>query len=247
VIIKPNQALRIRATNNCRDNKGRERKAGEEWLVTDVGPYLPGPYEKLSPITNGHILDGETGVYVRVKNTFTDDKGLKQKAGTERLVTRKETEVFFPGVEEEVFQTVKLNHLTAIEYCIIKDPVNSKTGKNQLGAKELRKGPAQFFLLPGESIFEKKHTAQLIGPNYCLSLRAKEEHKDEQGVHRKPGDEWTVYGPMVYFPPMEVDIRGRYSAFISIWPLGIHIFSAFYLLLFIAGILYFIWKMVLRR
>jgi len=41
IIIEKNSALRIRAKKQCKDHKGIERKNGEEWLIRDLGFYLP--------------------------------------------------------------------------------------------------------------------------------------------------------------------------------------------------------------
>jgi len=103
IILKDNQAIKILAMNDCLDHQDRLRKAGEEWMVTQSGAYLPGPQEKLSPVINAYILDYETGLYVRAKKTFTDDRGNQRKAGEEWLVTREDAETFIPGVHEEVF------------------------------------------------------------------------------------------------------------------------------------------------
>lgn len=46
-IVKPNQALKIRARKAFVDREGKERKAGEEWLVRSVGAYLAGIHSSL--------------------------------------------------------------------------------------------------------------------------------------------------------------------------------------------------------
>ena len=49
-IIKPNEALRLRATRETKDRNGTARVAGEEWLVRKPGAYLPGYYDYFSNI-----------------------------------------------------------------------------------------------------------------------------------------------------------------------------------------------------
>ena len=44
VVIKTNQALRLRAERELTDSTGEKRKAGEEWLVRTTGSYLAGVY-----------------------------------------------------------------------------------------------------------------------------------------------------------------------------------------------------------
>ena len=38
-IVRPNQALRLRALKETKDRQGTPRVTGEEWLVDKVGPY----------------------------------------------------------------------------------------------------------------------------------------------------------------------------------------------------------------
>jgi major vault protein len=51
-VLKPNQALRLIARQNCTDRHGNRRRAGEEWLVRSEGAYLPGLDEEISGIIN---------------------------------------------------------------------------------------------------------------------------------------------------------------------------------------------------
>jgi len=45
--VAPNHALRLRAKQDLKDNKGVEHRTGEEWLVRDVGAYLTGIFEEV--------------------------------------------------------------------------------------------------------------------------------------------------------------------------------------------------------
>jgi len=47
LIIKPNQALKLRARKETTDREGNERKAGEEWLVKTTSAYLNGVDEEI--------------------------------------------------------------------------------------------------------------------------------------------------------------------------------------------------------
>ena len=55
-IIKPNQAIRLRARKECIDREGRARVTGEEWLVKKTGAYLPGAYEEVVDVVNAYVL-----------------------------------------------------------------------------------------------------------------------------------------------------------------------------------------------
>ena len=55
-IIKPNQAIKLRARKECIDREGNARVTGEEWLVKKTGAYLPGAYEEVVDIVNAYVL-----------------------------------------------------------------------------------------------------------------------------------------------------------------------------------------------
>jgi hypothetical protein len=46
-VIRPNQAIRLRARKETIDRQGVARVTGEEWLVKKTGAYLPGAYEEV--------------------------------------------------------------------------------------------------------------------------------------------------------------------------------------------------------
>lgn len=60
--------------------------------------------------------------------------------------------MFIPDVYEVVVGMVKITTLTNREYCVVLDPVDLTTGKQQFGKRELRIGEQSFFLLPGEEL-----------------------------------------------------------------------------------------------
>lgn len=78
-------------------------------------------------------------------------------------------------------------------------------------AGELRKGPANFFLEPGESLetggIQQVH---VLAEDEALLLRTLEqlEDVDDDGapVKRSPGDRWMVYGPRDFIPAVEVRV-----------------------------------------
>ena len=44
-VIRPNQAIKLRARKETIDREGNPRVTGEEWLVKKTGAYLPGTYQ----------------------------------------------------------------------------------------------------------------------------------------------------------------------------------------------------------
>eukprot|EP01127_Copromyxa_protea_P024609 TRINITY_DN978_c0_g1_i2.p1 TRINITY_DN978_c0_g1~~TRINITY_DN978_c0_g1_i2.p1 ORF type:complete len:357 (+),score=62.69 TRINITY_DN978_c0_g1_i2:159-1073(+) len=172
IVLGPNRALHLKATDDCNDWKGVPRKAGEEWIVRTVGAYLPEVYEEVVSELTGKVLNYKTGLHIRAKRTFTNEDGIKRKAGDEWLVTWEDTEVYFPGINEAIIQETPLKVLTHNQYCIITNPYDPETRKLRLGATKLQKGPATFFLQPGETISEVK-TARILKANQGLWLTAK--------------------------------------------------------------------------
>jgi major vault protein len=55
-IIKPNQAIKLRARKECVDRDGQSRFTGEEWLVKKTGAYLPGAYEEVVDTVQAYVL-----------------------------------------------------------------------------------------------------------------------------------------------------------------------------------------------
>jgi len=220
--LKSIEALRVRAINDCKDYKGRDRRAGEEWLVKLEGLYLPQVNEKVVEKIKAQILTPKNAIQVRAKNKFTDEKGDVHKAGTEWLVTHNDTEIYFPDVYEEITRKVDLIVLGPHDYCIISDPVD-ETGKPQLGSQKMIKGHTKFFLKPGETLKEI-NAAILLAPQQGLWLTSKEEFRDDKGVKRRPGDLWLVTGPGEYWKPIEAVITYHVSSVIHIESLGIYIF-----------------------
>ena len=55
-IIRPNQAIKLRARKECVDREGHARVTGEEWIVKKTGAYLPGAYEEVVDTVNAFVL-----------------------------------------------------------------------------------------------------------------------------------------------------------------------------------------------
>jgi major vault protein len=56
VILKPNEAVRLRAKKEMTDRDGVERETGEEWLNRTVGSYLPLAYEEVVSTVKAYVL-----------------------------------------------------------------------------------------------------------------------------------------------------------------------------------------------
>jgi major vault protein len=206
LVIKPNQALKLRARKACVDRATHtERKAGEEWLVRKSGAVLPGVDEEVVETVNSYILTDKKALHLKANRTFTDVFGKERKAGEEWLVTSADAETHIPDVYEQVVGEVKITTLNNRQYCVVLDPVGPN-GKPQLGQKQLRKGETSFFLRPGESLESGITDVYVLAEEEALLLRAKETYvSDTKNVHQ-PGDRWMIYGPCDYVPPVQVEI-----------------------------------------
>jgi major vault protein len=47
----------VRALRETKDNKGKDRSAGEEWIIRDIGFYIPGIDEEVVEVIDGQIIN----------------------------------------------------------------------------------------------------------------------------------------------------------------------------------------------
>eukprot|EP00741_Cyanophora_paradoxa_P023322 tig00000254_g22529.t1 len=213
-IVKPNQALRLRARKACKDRNNAPRKAGEEWLMRDEGAYLTAVDEEVVSIVEAYVLTEKKALHLIATRTFTDVFGRERKAGEQWLVTIKDAETHIPDVYEQVVGEVNLTTLSNRQYVVVLDPYDAN-GKQQLGKREIRKGEDSFFLQPGERLEAGIQNVYILGEEEALLLKAREEISDDQsleageGVVRKPGDRWLIRGPRDYVPDVRVDVVER--------------------------------------
>jgi len=215
-VIKENQALKLRSRLDLTDASGKGRKAGEEYLVRTVGAYIPDVNEEIVETVKAIVLTEKKALQLRATRTYTDTFGKARKAGDEWLITIKDTETHIPDVNEAVVGEVPLTTLSNRQYCVVLDPVDRVSGKNQLGKRELRKGEATFFLRPGERLEAGIQNVYILGSEEALLLRAREVYVDNSNakapVKHLPGDLWMIYGPTDFVPSVEVEVVERRKA-----------------------------------
>jgi major vault protein len=209
IIVKPQQALKLRARRELLSKDGIERKAGEEWLIRTCGAYLPSVDEELIDTVQAYVLTPLKALHLRANTTFTDIFNVERKAGEEWLVTSDMAETHIPDVYEIVVGEVPITTLTNRQWTVVVDPIG-KDGRPQLGKRELRKGELCFFLRPGERLEEGVKNVYVLGEQEALLLRSKEEYVDvETKKKHMPGDRWMVYGSCDFIPPVEVEVIER--------------------------------------
>ena len=210
-VIKPNQAIKLRARKECTDRSGSNRVTGEEWIVKQTGAYLPGAYEEVVSVVDAYVLTEKKALHLRAIRTFVDDFNKKRLNGEEWLITFSDTDTHIPSVYEELVQIVLVTVLSSRQYAVILDPIGTD-GKPQLGKKKLVKGEKSFFLQPGEKLERGIQDFYVLMEDEGLILKCNEDFEDEQKIKRVPGDRWMIKGPTDYVPPVEVEVLSRRKA-----------------------------------
>lgn len=210
-VIKPQQAIKMKAVRELTDQHGNLRKAGEEWLVKEQGSYLPGVYETVVAVAKARVLTEKKALHLRASHTFTDCYGNERKAGQEWIVTNTDSQAHICDVHEQVVGEVGITTLSRQQFCILVNPVGPD-GTPQWGKRVLKRGEANFFLQPGEKLESGVQTVEILGEEEALLLRSNEtfvEELDGKSMQHAPGEEWMIYGPRKYVPPVEVRILER--------------------------------------
>ncbi len=99
-VVKPNSALVLRAKHEFTDRTGVKRQAGEEWLMREVGAYLPSCEEDIRDRRAQKILRDDFAIHLRALNAFTDAYNRKRQPGDEWLVTKEFSESHIIDVNE---------------------------------------------------------------------------------------------------------------------------------------------------
>ncbi len=210
-VIKPNQAIKLRARKECTDRSGSNRVTGEEWIVKQTGAYLPGAYEEVVSVVDAYVLTEKKALHLRAIRTFVDDFNKKRLNGEEWLITFSDTDTHIPSVYEEVVGVVNVTTLNSRQYLVILDPIGTD-GKPQLGKKKLVKGEKSFFLQPGEKLERGIQDFYVLMEDEGLILKCIEGFEDEKKIKRVPGDRWMIKGPTDYVPPVECEVVTRRKA-----------------------------------
>lgn len=75
-VIKPNSALKLRAKKNTKDSSGSPRLTGEEWLIREVGSYLPLIDEEVVGKVQGVVITDKKALKLKALSNFTDVYGI---------------------------------------------------------------------------------------------------------------------------------------------------------------------------
>eukprot|EP01130_Rhizamoeba_saxonica_P014980 TRINITY_DN6627_c0_g1_i1.p1 TRINITY_DN6627_c0_g1~~TRINITY_DN6627_c0_g1_i1.p1 ORF type:complete len:436 (-),score=102.26 TRINITY_DN6627_c0_g1_i1:24-1307(-) len=205
IVITPGEALSLTAKIAFTDSAGKYRRAGENWLITEEGAYLPALEEQIGELIDGHILTDRSAIHVRAIHQFYDEKfEVERKPGEQWLVTNETTELFIPDVHEHIVRSVGITTLNRRQWTSVLNPVEN--GKPQFGKLVLVKGETNFFAHPGE-VVSTINDVIVLTADAALKIMALETFIDETGVQRTAGQQWLVFGPKEYWPPLEASVQ----------------------------------------
>lgn len=212
VTITKNQGLILQASKNFTDRNGTQRYAGEQWLYTEVGSFIPDVNETIIKPVKGIVLDNRKALHVKALREFTDFMGVKRSPGDQWLVTNDQTQTYIEGVNDKIVAEVKPITLTSRQYCYVENPYD-ESGKPQWGKIEVRVGEQTFFLLPNESILGSIEKIYILDENDALILEATDDFYDEEfAIHRRARENWMIKGPREYIPSINALIKSQQKA-----------------------------------
>ena len=213
LIILPETALRLRARRDGIFNNVK-RYSGEVWLHDQVGAYLPDVDEHVEGIERAEIITPESALHLAAIVSHTDRFNVLRKAGQEWLITSDVCTSYIPEVSQRRIGSRPITVLNDMQYCVILDPVDEQ-GIPRFGEKLLKRGPERFFLRPGERLQGSGcSNVEVLEEGQALLLEAQDIFTDafvQPPIERLPGQQWMIFGPGEYVPPVDVVIRERRS------------------------------------
>lgn len=208
-LVKFDKALKLIALRDFKDRRGVERISGEEWLIRELGPYIPSAEEKVVSFVDPLYVSSTTALSMYALANFTDAYNVERKIGDRWLLTDDITSIHIPDVYEVCLEKLNKIILNKWQYCKIKNRMIN--GKNEYGSIEIRKGECSFFLLPGEELVGNKiENVEILSKDEALLVIANENFEDDDGKHVS-GERWLIKGPRSYVPPIEATILDRRS------------------------------------
>jgi len=162
VVITNEVVVVLEATRDTDDEEGKPRIAGERWLHTKLGAFIPSVDVTIVDYRSPKVITEKKCIQLRALKTAIDVYGKERKAGEEWLITLETSSTHIVSPQEEFVNDVYITALSSQDYCFVVNPINPD-GTHRYGERELRKGECKFFLNPGEYLesgFIKIHTLE---------------------------------------------------------------------------------------
>ncbi|XP_042249218.1 major vault protein [Thunnus maccoyii] len=181
-ILTDKKALHVRALRPFKDATGRDRRTGEEWLVTmaDREAHIPSVAEEVVGVVDVTTLSSRQ--YCVILDPVGPDG--KPQLGQKRVVKGERSFFLQPG--EHLERGIQDVYVLSEEEGLVLRAVEAFNDTEEREEEE-------------EAEEEEE-----------LQERAKRSRRN--GVLRRPGDRWMLRGPIEYVPPATVEVMLRRQA-----------------------------------
>ncbi|XP_061081262.1 major vault protein-like [Conger conger] len=208
-ILTDKKALHVRALRPFRAEGGRDRRTGEEWLVTleDREVHIPSVSEEVVGVVEVTVLSSRQ--YCVVLDPVGADG--KPQLGQKRVVKGEKSFFLQPG--ETLEQGIQDVYVLSEEEGLVLRAVEAFLDTD--GVRKKRKGGRG---REGEIEKEKRRKTKPEAVAVHSGKAEEEESGEGEGglgegqVLRRPGDRWMLRGPMEYVPPASVEVLLRREA-----------------------------------
>ncbi|XP_029284050.1 major vault protein [Cottoperca gobio] len=182
-ILTDKKALHVRALRPFKDAGGRDRRTGEEWLVTmaDREAHIPSVAEEVVGVVDVTTLSSRQ--YCVILDPVGHDG--KPQLGQKRVVKGERSFFLQPG--EHLEQGIQDVYVLSEEEGLVLRAVEAFKDTEERQEEE-----------------DEEEEEELI------QERAKRARRS--GVFRRPGDRWMLRGPIEYVPPANVEVALRRQA-----------------------------------
>ncbi|TKS91211.1 Major vault protein [Collichthys lucidus] len=182
-ILTDKKALHVRAVRAFKDAGGRDRRTGEEWLVTlaDREAHIPSVSEEVVGVVDVTTLSSRQ--YCVVLDPVGSDG--KPQLGQKRVVKGERSFFLQPG--ERLERGIQDVYVLSEEEGLVLRAVEAFTDTEEREEEE-----------------EEAEEEEL------MQERAKRSRRS--GILRRPGDRWMLRGPIEYVPPATVEVMLRRQA-----------------------------------
>ncbi|XP_070836392.1 major vault protein [Chaetodon trifascialis] len=179
-ILTDKKALHVRAVQAFKDTGGRERRTGEEWLITMANreAHIPSVSEEVVGVVDVTTLNSRQ--YCVVLDPVGPDG--KPQLGKKRVVKGERSFFLQPG--EHLEQGIQDVFVLSEDEGLVLRAVEAFNDTE-----------------------EREEEEEEAAEEELMEERAKRSRRS--GVLRRPGDRWMLRGPIEYVPPTTVEVMHR--------------------------------------
>ncbi|XP_041828144.1 major vault protein [Melanotaenia boesemani] len=176
-ILTDKKALHVRALRPFKDAGGRERRTGEEWLVTmaDREAHIPSVAEEVVGVVDVTTLSSRQ--YCVILDPVGPDG--KPQLGQKRVVKGERSFFLQPG--EQLESGIQNVYVLSEEEGLVLRAVEAFN----------------------DTEFENEEEDEAAEEEELMQERAK---RSKRSIYRRPGDRWMLRGPIEYVPPASVEV-----------------------------------------